>query len=129
MIVLDSHALLWLAADPERLSDAAAGAIEHESELAVSTISIQEISYLVTRGRIEVGTPIGRWIRSALRAHQIEAVAPTVSIAVRAGSLDPETFPGDPADRVIYATALELGVRLVTADQKIATFDPTRVIW
>jgi PIN domain nuclease of toxin-antitoxin system len=47
---------------------------------------------------------------------------------VRAGSLD-EAFPGDPADRVIYASAVELGARLLTADRAIRGFDPARTVW
>jgi len=38
-------------------------------------------------------------------------------------------FPGDPADRIIYATALDLGVRLVTRDAAIAGYDPARAVW
>lgn len=129
MIVLDTHVLLWLTANPDQLSDAAAGAITHDTELAVSTISFQEISYLAARGRIELGRPTGRWIAAALRANGVEPVPPGTAIAVSAGALDPTGFPADPADRIIYATALQRGVRLVTADRRIASFDPARVIW
>jgi PIN domain nuclease of toxin-antitoxin system len=48
---------------------------------------------------------------------------------VRAGALDRQNFLGDPADRIIYATATELGVRLISRDADIAAFDPARVLW
>ncbi|MGH2824083.1 MAG: PIN domain-containing protein, partial [Thermoleophilaceae bacterium] len=54
MIVLDTHALIWLAAEPERLGDGARDAIAAEADRAISTISAQEIAYLVLRGRIEL---------------------------------------------------------------------------
>ena len=46
--------------------------------------------------------------------------------AARAGALDRDRFPGDPADRLIYAAAVELGVRLVSRDTDIAAFDPAQ---
>lgn len=52
----------------------------------------------------------------------------SASIGIRAGRLD-AAFPGDPADRIIYATALESASLLVTSDRSITRFDPTRVIW
>jgi PIN domain nuclease of toxin-antitoxin system len=38
-------------------------------------------------------------------------------------------FPGDPADRIIYATTVAKDARLVTADRRIARHDPIRVVW
>jgi PIN domain nuclease of toxin-antitoxin system len=52
-----------------------------------------------------------------------------VPIAVRAGSLDAASFPGDPADRLIYATAVEHAARVVSADDRLRAVDPDRVIW
>lgn len=129
MIVLDTHVLVWLAVAPERLSAAASGAIEMDGEPAISTVSAQEISYLVMRGRIELDRATATWIADVLAEHDVEPLAPSLAIAVRAGSLAPEEFPGDPADRLIYATAVEHGVRVVSADRRLRDFDPARVVW
>lgn len=129
MIVLDTHVLLWLASDEQRLSEIASGTVELEGDLAISTVSIQEIAYLNTRKRITLDRPIARWIGDSLRAHQIEPLAPTVEVAIRAGTLDPDEFPGDPADRMIYATAVDQGARLITADRRLRAFDPARAVW
>jgi PIN domain nuclease of toxin-antitoxin system len=48
---------------------------------------------------------------------------------VRAGSLDVAEFPGDPADRLIYATAIEHGSRIASADERLRAADPKRVVW
>lgn len=128
MIVLDTHALIWLADDPDRLGPAARQAIAEDGELALSTISAYEIAYLALRRRIELDRPVGVWVRDALRAHGVRALAPSVGVVLRAGSL-PARFPGDPADRIIYATAREDDARLVSRDTKIAGFDPARVVW
>ncbi len=129
MIVLDTHVFLWLAGDRERLSGKASETISSDGELTISMASVQEIAYLATRGRLEMDRPTATWIRDALNVHQVEALSPTVSVALRAGSLDPSKFHGDPADRLIYATAVEHDVRLITADGRLREADPSRVVW
>lgn len=129
MILLDTHAFVWLADGSEHLSEPARRAIDEDTEPAISTISIQEIAYLALRGRLKLDRPVGTWVGDALSAHGVRALPPTVAIALRAGSLDPTAFPGDPADRLIYATALERGVRLISRDAGIAAFDQARVLW
>lgn len=129
MILLDTHAFVWLAAAAERLSDAALEAIEAEPDLAISLASVQEVAYLAVRGRLSMDRPVETWVRDALSVHEVRALAPTVSVALRAGSLDPATFHGDPADRLIYATAVEHDARLVSADDRLRRSDPARVIW
>jgi PIN domain nuclease of toxin-antitoxin system len=128
VIVLDTHVFVWLAAAPERLSQAVRRALAEDSS-AISTITVQEVAYLVMRGRIELDRPVGAWVSDVLAVHEIEPVAPGVAVAVRAGSLEPSRFPGDPADRLIYATAVEHGARLASADERLRAADPARVIW
>jgi PIN domain nuclease of toxin-antitoxin system len=129
LILLDTHALVWLVGARERLSARALEAIESGHELAVSVASIQEIAYLVARGRLGLDRPLDTWIGDALNVHTVRAISPTVSAALRAGSLDPGRFHGDPADRLIYATAIEHDAQLVSADEKMRESDPTRVVW
>jgi len=128
LILLDTHAFIWLADGSERLSEPARKAIAEDAEPAISTISVQEIAYLTMRGRLELDRPVGAWVGDALGTHDVGALPPTVAIALRAGSLD-LAFPGDPADRIIYATALECGTRLVSRDTDITDFDPARIVW
>lgn len=128
MILLDTHAFVWLADGSERLSEPARAAIAEDAEPAIATVSVQEIAYLALRGRLEFDRPAGAWVGDALATHDVRALPLSIAIAVRAGSLD-LAFPGDPADRIIYATALEHGVRLVSRDTDITDFDPARVVW
>jgi PIN domain nuclease of toxin-antitoxin system len=129
VILLDTHVLVWLASARERLSATAEEAIDSSQELAISMASVQEIAYLVARGRLAMDRPVETWIGDALNVHEVRALAPTVSAALRAGSLDPLEFHGDPADRLIYATAVEHDARLISADGRLRRSDPARVVW
>lgn len=128
MIVLDTHALLWWRDGNGRLSRAAHTHIERASEIGVPTACCLEVASLERRGRIALQGGAARWIRAAIAGERIVELPLTSEIAVVAGQL-PDGFPGDPVDRIVYATASTTGSRLVTRDRRIAAFDPARVVW
>jgi PIN domain nuclease of toxin-antitoxin system len=115
-IVLDSHAVHWWAAEPDRISRAATKALDEADELAVAAISWFELGWLAEHERIIVTIPIRSWLDQL--AAQVRTLPLTPAIAATAVAL-PSSFPGDPADRLIYATAIEHGLRLVTKDRKL----------
>ena len=115
-LLLDTHSLQWWSAEPERCSTAALDAIEGAEELAVAAITWYELAWLARHGRISVAQPIGSWLGALARSVRTVALSP--AIAATAVSL-PETFPSDPADRLIYATAVENGWSLVTKDSRL----------
>jgi PIN domain nuclease of toxin-antitoxin system len=129
VIVLDTHALIWFALEPERLSAAATRAIDSASERAISAITAQEVAYQAARKRIDLYSPVRIWLGDVLGALEAQALPVTAAIALRAGSLDPADLHGDPFDRLIYATAVEHDAQLVTADKRLCEADPPRVIW
>lgn len=128
MIVLDTHVWIWLRAEPARLSKAAARAIREADGLGVSSISVWELATLVRRGRISLDRDIARWVRQALADPRLAVLAPGAEVALAAALLD-DSFPGDPADRLVYATARNAGAQLVSRDDRIARFDPARIVW
>jgi len=115
-LLLDSHVVQWWSAEPKRLSRAAASALGGADELAVSAISWFELGWLAAHGRIVVSIPIRSWLEEL--ASRVRTVAITTAIADTAVAL-PASFPGDPADRLIYATAVERGWQLVTKDARL----------
>lgn len=119
MTLLDTNAIIWLLASSARLGQRANVLINRAlsvGEAAFSTISIWEIGMLSQKGRIPAGGNAGQWREQLLTAGFVE-IAVYGSIAVRAGSL--EDMNGDPADRIIVATALDGNHRLVTSDRNI----------
>jgi PIN domain nuclease of toxin-antitoxin system len=114
--MLDTHVIHWWSAEPDRISRAATKALNEADELAVAAISWFELAWLANRERIIVTVPIRSWLEQLAR--EVRTVGMTPAIADTAVSL-PSSFPGDPADRLIYATAIEHGWRLITKDGKL----------
>ena len=115
-VLLDTHVLHWWASEPDRLSVRATQAIESADELAVSAISWYELAWLARHDRITLAIPLRSWLDGL--AADIRTVPISPAIAATAVEL-PEAFPGDPADRMIYATAVERGWPLVTKDRRL----------
>lgn len=120
--------LLWLDAGPERLSRAASEAIDSADELAVASMTWLELAWLATHERVVPAGPLRAWLEAL--AAGVRSVPITPAIAATAASLPP-SFPADPADRVIYATAIEHGWRIVTKDQRMRRYRQPRpmTIW
>jgi PIN domain nuclease of toxin-antitoxin system len=90
--------------------------LSEADELALAAITWFELAWLAKHERIVVTIPIRSWLERL--AAQTRTLPLTPAIADTAVSL-PSSFPGDPADRLIYATAIEHGLRLVTKDGKL----------
>lgn len=128
MIVLDTHAWIWYASGDAQLSRHAAVRIRRAGSLGVHPVSCWEVAILANTGRLKLSIDITRWIGHALERPGIELLPFTPAAAIRAAGLG-GSFPGDPADRFIVGTALELGVPLVTRDQRIARWGQVETIW
>lgn len=116
VLLLDTHVVQWWSAEPDRLSADARRAIDQAQELAVAAITWFELAWLAGHGRISVAIPLRSWLGEL---HQeLRTVPLTPAVAATAVDL-PAPFPGDPADRLIYATAVETGSRLVTKDRRM----------
>jgi len=127
-VLLDTHVVHWWSAEPQRVSKPARNALEGADEHVVAAISWYELAWLAQHERIVVNIPIRSWLQGL--AAQLRTIGVTPAIADTAASL-PSSFPGDPADRLIYATAIEHGLGLVTKDQAIREHDHPRslTIW
>ena len=115
-VLLDTHVVQWWSAEPARLSRAATRAVEHADELAIASVTWFELAWLAHHERIMVSIPIRSWLEQLSAG--LRTVGTTPAIAAAAVAL-PATFPGDPADRMIYATAVEHGWSLITKDRKL----------
>jgi len=115
-VLLDSHVLHWWSSEPERLSIAAAEAVTGADELAVSSITWFELAWLARHERIILTVPIQSWLDEIAAQVRTVGISPAVATAA---VLLPGSFPGDPADRIIYATAVEHGWPLITKDERL----------
>ncbi len=119
MILLDTHALVWLDEGNKRLGQNSLSMIDQalqSKELYVSSISFWEVAMLVKKGRLEMQISIELWRKNLLK-NGLQELSLTGDIAVHSALLD--DFHGDPADRMIVATAIQATAKLCTADEKI----------
>jgi len=124
-LLLDTHYWIWFQFGiaeqvPQRLRLAiqqAAGA----GALLLSVISVWELGLLEAKGRIELNSPCEEWVRDALATPGLALVPLTPEIAIDSTRLT-QSFHGDPADRIIVATAKRMRARLLTRDQKMLEY-------
>lgn len=121
-VLLDTHTVLWWQADAQRLSGDAERAIERAASLLVSPLTCWEISSLARQGRIALDREPRAWIDKLFRTARVALAQLTPEAAVWAGQLDRATFPGDPIDRLIYASAHDLRIPLVTKDEQLRAY-------
>lgn len=129
MILLDTHILAWSATDQERLSQVAKAAIAKAREhggLGIASITLWELALAFFRGRLRTTGSVQAAVEGFSSGVTIQELTPEiVSIAAQL----PEPYPRDPADRLIGATALALGIPLVTADSLIIASRAVETIW
>ena len=128
MILLDTHILIWLDQGSERLGVKARRILEkalQADELGIAAITFWEIAMLMDEGRVLFQGDLNEWRVELLNSGFNEQVLDP-NVALQAGFL--KGFHGDPADRLIAATALDTGSRVMTADQRLLDYRKLRTI-
>ena len=130
MILVDTHVVIWLAFEQNRISKSARTAIDEARKraegLAISDITLLELAMLVSKGRIRLNISLESFLQ------EVESrfvVLPMSSRACARSVTLPASYPSDPADRMIGATALVEGLSLLTADHEIRRSRAVPTIW
>jgi len=130
VILVDTHVVLWLAFDQSKLSTRARSAIDDARQnadgLAISDITLLELSTLSSKGRIHLTISLESFLGEVEARFNVLPI--TGRACVRALALPP-AYPKDPADRIIAATALVEGLALLTADREIRRSKALPTIW
>jgi len=128
-LLLDTHYWIWLQAGAaDEISGKARKAIKgaaSRGQLLLSVISVWELGMLEAKGRLRLQRPCEEWVKEALATPGLELLPLTPEIALDSSRL-PAPFPGDPADRIIVATARRMAARLLTRDQQLLEYGRQR---
>lgn len=131
MIFLDTHVLVWLVADDEKLSRDAASSIRRArggDGIAISDGVIWELAFLLVRGILRAHGTVEKTLENFVQKSGVVVRPITTEIAAIAAQL-PASYPKDPIDRIIGATAQAEGSMLVTKDVAIRDSAAVRTIW
>jgi PIN domain nuclease of toxin-antitoxin system len=130
LILLDTHVVIWLAQDYSRISAKARLAIEEARKksrgVAVCGISLVEIARIVSRGQVRVTPDLETFLSEVERTFVMLQI--DRNVALQSSDL-PASYPKDPVDRIIGATALIHDIPLVTADREIRKSRAIPTIW
>jgi PIN domain nuclease of toxin-antitoxin system len=123
-LLLDTHAAIWIAEDQSIAAgavDAINAANRRDRAIYVSAITAWEIGLLVARNRLGLSARPERWFQRllAVPGMRLADLSPDILIA---SSFLPGDPPRDPADRIILATARELGATLITRDRLLLKY-------
>jgi PIN domain nuclease of toxin-antitoxin system len=131
VILLDTHVLVWLVGQPEKLSKPAASAIRRARSsdgLSIADITIWELAFLFSRGVLQSRGTVENTVRNLLDRSGVTVKTITPEIAAIATQF-PNDYSRDPADRLIGATALAEGLALITRDESIRKSPLLKTIW
>jgi PIN domain nuclease of toxin-antitoxin system len=124
-LLLDTHCWVWMQFGlNQRFSAAALTSLRRagaENRLLLSAISVWEVALLESKGRLELWMDCAVWVRKALATPGLSLAPLTPEIAIASTRL-PGTLHGDPADRLIVATARAHGAILLTKDSKLLAY-------
>jgi PIN domain nuclease of toxin-antitoxin system len=124
-LLLDTHVWIWtMLGNTRELGRQTREAITEGSSagrLLVSAISVWEVGMLDAKGKVRFSLEVGEWVRQALTAPGVHLAPLTPEVAIDSSRL-PEPMHGDPADRILIATARRTGATLVTRDTKILDY-------
>jgi PIN domain nuclease of toxin-antitoxin system len=132
--LLDTQAWLWSVLDHPRLSRRARSAlstVSADERAGLAAISLKEAAWHLARGRVAVDRRFGPWslwLRAAASLPHIDVLPLTVEVAIESEQLG-DTFPPDPADRLIVATARLNDLTLITSDWPIRRSRAVRTLW
>jgi PIN domain nuclease of toxin-antitoxin system len=119
--LLDTHVWIWYVTGSEELRDSDIRRTMKSSSLFISSISLWEASMLVSKRRITLSIDTLDWLRTGLQDTGIQTIDITPEIAVESANLG-ESFHGDPADRIIVASARVRKCCLITRDTRILAY-------
>jgi PIN domain nuclease of toxin-antitoxin system len=128
VILLDTHAWVWLASAPQNLSVDARIAMESADSFGVSAISPWEVAMLAKKGRIRVDIDVRTWVQAALALPKVALVPLSPETAILAVELR-NGVNRDPADCIIVATAISEGLSLISKDRRVRAFPGVQTIW
>jgi PIN domain nuclease of toxin-antitoxin system len=118
-LLLDTQLVVWAGLAPERIHDSTRHLLE-EADLLVSAATVWELAIKQGRGKLDLGSPVGGYVRRACA--ELGAVRTDVTVEQAAAVEELPLIHRDPFDRLLVVQAHDLGATLLTADRTLAAY-------
>ncbi len=126
-LLVDTCVLLWMAADPTRISKTAREYLHKEKDLYVSAISAFEIAIKHKKKKLELPMDPWQWFQQTTTFFEINEIPISAEIAARSTTV--EVPHDDPCDRIIIATAISENLSILSPDHLIQSCKQVTVFW
>ncbi|KUZ34865.1 MULTISPECIES: type II toxin-antitoxin system VapC family toxin [Burkholderia cepacia complex] len=129
MVVIDTQALVMWLSGQGTLSSAMRERIErerHAGALAISVISVLEVSQYVDGGRLKLSVDKRRWLSTLVSIDGLRVIPVDMAITIRAANFPIEI---DMSLRLIAATAITVDAVLITPDKRLHTLVYGESVW
>ena len=119
MVLLDTHIWVWWLGGNDELSEHEREELDYlasKRQIAIAAISLWEAQMRIAKRRIRISMEFDQWIREAARPDLVTIIPIDTNVAIALQQL-PDNFQGDPADRLILASAISRNYELATHDR------------
>ena len=127
LYLLDTNAWLYWFHRPHEMTAAVRQQLNGQHSVGLSPMSIVEVAQKHHKGKLELPLPLKLWVANSLPKDRVKIIPISPEVALRAYAWT-EDFHGDPADRLIAATAVSYGLTLVTSDEKLLARSDLRTL-
>lgn len=131
MTIIDTHVLIWLMLDPNKVKNKILERINQAKEsnsLYICDISYWELGLLVGKGRLSLDRSLLDFLIIAEEFLKYRTIGINSSVAHHIANM-PTEINRDPADRIITATCLAWSADLITADKNLHAYNGLRTLW
>jgi len=124
-VLLDTHTIIWLANDPKLLSVTAKAALNSESRLLLSHVSVWEMAIKIKTGKLNLQLPLKEFILKATEKHSLDFLAISLDHIYYTQTLS--LYHQDPFDRLLIAQSLIENIAIISSDKIFDSYDVKRV--
>jgi PIN domain nuclease of toxin-antitoxin system len=123
--LLDTHTLIWLAEEPDKLSSKAKIILHSENKLLLSSVSVWEMAIKIKANKLNVEIPLKDFVNKAIEKHELKLLSVSLPHIYYTQQL--ELHHKDPFDRLLIAQSFEQNIPIISSDEIFDLYKVNRI--